>query len=228
MPSDQTARKTIKIRPLCNEGDSIYFADNLVSDLKYDRDTLLADFKAVVEKYGFEQLTATKYDNLGLMWYMAHHGGTTSAGTGTSKYYTGQELGLRSYIAQQGQVKKIAPDELFAKALEMNQGDVTKALLTCHNVLRAAKSGKENFSDQLSAEDEKLLATKNEDYKKLSKEQLARRGELESIAGIQANTDMYRNLEDLRPGDENNMGAWYHFLALRSFLSAPNPVTQQT
>lgn len=221
VPSENLATATIRIKPLCPDADSIYYKDNLISDLGFDRDALLSEFKAAAESFGLDRLTATSYGNLDLAWHLAHHGGTTSTGSSGKSFYTGQELSLNRYIVQQGQANKISPVELFAKALEMNQGDVTRALLTCHNVLRAAKSGRENFSDQLSAEDKQLIDTKIADYKKLSREQMARRNELESIVGIKPDPGIYENLQPVRPGPENNMGAWYHLFgtAVYSFNS---------
>jgi hypothetical protein len=217
--SETMKKVTVQINPICSEFMLMnqYYKEYLISDVTITEDKMERDFVGVIKGYQSDsgnEITATNYMQAGLLYFLGNHAGETCFGT--LQYYTENEIQLSKSILNSG--KKLSPADVFKKALEINKGDVTKALLACHNVIRSAARGAEDFSRELSPEDKALLQRPN--YKGLDAATTRKKKELEEIAGMFRNSAIYENLTPFRPGGDN-MGAWYHFFAT-SLLSFNN------
>ncbi|MBL0136091.1 MAG: hypothetical protein IPP79_20010, partial [Chitinophagaceae bacterium] len=186
----------------------MYFKDNLISDVTYTEQQLQNQLLGAIKDYkteNNENPTATWFWRSGLLWFLGNHGGEA---LGVKiQYYTGNEIELSTQIINSTSPQ--TPGDVFRKALELNKGDVNKALLACHNVIRASARGAEDFSGQLTESEKNLIKKPN--YRGLSEEEKKKKYQLEQMAGRFKNSQVFEKLAPMRKGD--NMGAWYHFFA---------------
>gem|GEM_PF-5715121 len=243
VPSAKTKTSTVRIRKVCGgTGLSIvddFYKDNLVSDMKYDFQELDSQFRRAVEEYGKNSITVTSYNFEGLGFFLANHGGEMMGMK--IEYYSGKESELRDYVYSEGKSKKISPGGLLKKALELNSGNLTNALLTCHNLTRAAGRGRENFGAQFTGEEaeinkgflesssseQKEFMKKFTRYDELPMEErpkaasdfAAKVDEIRKKKGEKEEPELFNCLERMR-GDDNAAG-WYHLFgtATASFAS---------
>ena len=208
--SESRKQVTIQINPVCDEFllKNMYFKDNLISDVTYTEQQLQNQLLGAIKDYkteNNENPTATWFWRSGLLWFLGNHGGEA---LGVKiQYYTGNEIELSTQIINSTSPQ--TPGDVFRKALELNKGDVNKALLACHNVIRASARGAEDFSGQLTESEKTLIKKPN--YRGLSEEEKKKKYQLEQMAGRFKNSQVFEKLAPMRKGD--NMGAWYHFFA---------------
>lgn len=59
--SRDTKTATLRITPLCDAGNSVFYADNLVNDITRDLESLKREFASAIDKYGKEKVDASAY-----------------------------------------------------------------------------------------------------------------------------------------------------------------------
>lgn len=219
---------TCALRRVCDnaQGYDKQFDHPRMSDLTMSEEQLIASFQKVLEEYGEDKLSSEPRSTVGMLLYLANHGTTAKRGDPT-QFYTGHEGELNLWVHDQS-LQSVSPADLFEQALKLNDGNITDALLTSHNVLRAATRQCEDFNpapqdDWEQAVWDKLGAMNDDEFNAYHDKCMDRAGpkeakqrylremktftDLAARAGRISDPELYESLMPLRGQDA---GAWYH------------------
>ncbi|MBN1191171.1 MAG: hypothetical protein JXA46_15545 [Dehalococcoidales bacterium] len=198
-PSDELATEKVLLRSICDQYNTGMYENKPVSDIALSTEELKSQFAQAVEEYGENRVSASHHLEPTLLSFLANPGTECSV-----TYYTGKETALRDYVEAADSGKgKITPGDLFKRSLQLNDGDMTDALLTCHNLLRAAARGGEDLP--LTPDEQQIL---DKGYDKFDRDQFDKWQTVRSKTGRYADEETFSKLAPLRSND--NEGAWYH------------------
>jgi len=193
--------------PLCEEWlkANPQLKDKVRSELLMTRADLLnlflkaeEDYNSQHKKYPHSGETNVERGYIKLLFFLVNTGAKNIQHL-LDNFYTGKEVSLYKELAnriRRNSELRFSPGDLYRIGLELCDGDQFEALLTCHNMLRAASRGQECFHDQLSDSDKNDLLE----------------SELQKYSGESVDLDLLRN--HLVPIREENgrddSGGYYH------------------